>query len=239
MEIIPAIDIIDGKCVRLTQGDFSRQKNYDESPLDAAKTFEAIGLKRLHLVDLDGAKRGKPKNLKILETIAAETSLMIDFGGGVKSDADVKHIFDAGAEIVSIGSVAVGEPDKFFDWLSHYGRENFLLGADVRNAKLSINGWQTDTEIDLLPFLAEYSAGGVEQAFVTDIRKDGELEGPAFRLYQEIRQAVPDLKLIASGGVSSIKDIDELDTVGCAGVIIGKAIYEGRISLGELTRYVS
>jgi phosphoribosylformimino-5-aminoimidazole carboxamide ribotide isomerase len=239
MEIIPAIDIIEGKCVRLSQGDFSRRKIYDESPLNAAKQFEAAGLTRLHIVDLDGAKRGRPKNLKILETIASKTNLTIDFGGGVKSDADVKHIFDSGAELVSIGSIAVKEPDIFFEWLAHYGRENFLLGADVRDGKLSINGWQTDTEIDLLPFLAEYSARGVEQAFVTDIRKDGELDGPAFQLYQEIRHAVPDLKLIASGGVSSIKDIEELEMIGCTSVIIGKAIYEGRVSLEELSLYVS
>ncbi|HYJ91841.1 MAG TPA: 1-(5-phosphoribosyl)-5-[(5-phosphoribosylamino)methylideneamino]imidazole-4-carboxamide isomerase [Pyrinomonadaceae bacterium] len=239
MEIIPAIDIINGKCVRLTQGDFSRQKTYLESPLEAAKQFKSVGLKRLHIVDLDGAKRGSPKNLEILESIASETNLTIDFGGGIKSDRDVKRVFDAGADMISVGSTAVREPDTFFEWLEHYGRENFLLGADVRDGKISVDGWQTDTEIDLLPFLAEYNANGVEQAFVTDIRKDGELEGPAFRLYQEIRHSVPELKLIASGGVSSIKDIEELEMIGCAGVIVGKAIYEGRINLKELSKHVS
>ena len=238
MEIIPAIDIIDGKCVRLTQGDFSRRKIYDENPLDAAKQFESAGLKRLHIVDLDGAKNGSPTNIKVLESIAAKTNLKIDFGGGVKSDADVKSVFDAGAEMVSIGSIAVKEPDTFVEWLSYYGHQNFLLGADVRDGKLSIDGWQTDTEIELLPFLAEYNARGVEQAFVTDISKDGELKGPAFRLYQEIGHNVPDLKLIASGGVSSIKDVEELELIGCSGVIIGKAIYEGNIKLEDLSKYV-
>jgi phosphoribosylformimino-5-aminoimidazole carboxamide ribotide isomerase len=239
MEIIPTIDIIDGKCVRLTQGDFSRRKIYGENPLETAKQFESAGLRRLHIVDLDGAKNGSPTNIKVLESIAAKTDLKIDFGGGLKSDADVKRVFDAGAEMVSIGSIAVKDPDTFFEWVSHYGRQNFLLGADVRDGKLSIDGWQTDTEIELLPFLAKYNLRGVEQAFVTDISKDGELKGPAFQLYQEIRRNVPDLKLIASGGVSSIKDIDDLEAVGCAGVIIGKAIYEGNIQLDDLSKYVS
>jgi len=239
MEVIPAIDIIDGKCVRLAQGDFSRRKLYDEIPVEMAKRFTAAGLRRLHIVDLDGAKSGAPKNLRVLESIGSKTSLKIDFGGGVKSDADVKRIFDAGAEMVSIGSMAVKDPDTFFEWLSLYNSENFLLGADVRGGKLSIDGWQTDTEIELLSFLTEYNARGVEQAFVTDISKDGELAGPAIDLYKKIRHNVPDLKLIASGGVSSIKDIEELELAGCAGVIIGKAIYEGRICLDELSRYVS
>jgi phosphoribosylformimino-5-aminoimidazole carboxamide ribotide isomerase len=239
MEIIPAIDIIDGKCVRLSQGDFSRRKEYSDSPLEAAIKFAAAGLKRLHIVDLDGAKSGRPRNLGILEAIAAKTSLVIDFGGGVKSDSDVMRVFDSGAEMVSIGSVAIKEPDTFFEWLSHYGRENFLLGVDARDGKISIDGWQTDTDLDALPFLIEYNTLGVEQAFVTDIRKDGELGGAAFGLYQEIRLGIPELKLIASGGVSSTKDIEELERVGCSGVIIGKAIYEGRIKLEELRDYVS
>ena len=239
MEIIPAIDIIDGKCVRLAQGDFERRRTYKESPLEAAKKFAAAGLNRLHIVDLDGAKCGTPKNIDVLESIASKTGLKIDFGGGIKSEADMTRVFDAGAFIVSIGSIAVTSPDVFFDWLSRFGAGSILLGADVRWGKLSINGWQTESMIDLLPFLLEYNARGVTQAFVTDIRRDGELNGPAVETYREIRREIPDLKIIASGGVSSIRDVHELESAGCAGVIIGKAIYEGRITLEELISYVS
>lgn len=231
IEIIPAIDLIDGKCVRLAQGDFARQKIYSENPLEVAQAFEDADLKRLHIVDLDGAQRGKLTNLKVLETIAAKTNLAIDFGGGIKTNEDLKSVFDAGAQIASIGSIAVKEPEKFFLWLETHGAEKILLGADVKNKLLAINGWQTETAIEILPFLREYFAGGVTQTFVTDISKDGLLAGAANELYAEIGREIPALRLIASGGVSSMEDIRELEKIGCAGVIVGKAIYEGRIKL--------
>lgn len=234
IEIIPAIDLIDGKCVRLSQGDFTRKTIYNENPLEVAQEFEFAGLKRLHIVDLDGAKNGKVTNLKVLETIAGNTNLTIDFGGGIKTDADIRKVFDAGAVMASIGSVAVKEPEKFFAWLEKYGGEKILLGADVIAEKLAIDGWQTATGIKILPFLESYFAKGVKQTFVTDISKDGLLRGSSNELYAKILREIPDLKLIASGGVSKIEDIYELDKIGCAGVIIGKAIYEGRIEIAEL-----
>lgn len=234
IEIIPAIDLIDGKCVRLAQGDFASQKIYDENPLDVAKRFEDKGLKRLHIVDLDGAKCGKVTNLKVLETIAGNTNLIIDFGGGIKTDEDIKAVFDAGAAMASVGSIAVTEKEKFFFWLEKYGGEKILLGADVRGEKLAINGWQTTTEVEILPFLQEYVAKGVRQVFVTDVAKDGLLQGSANELYAEILQLIPNLKLIASGGVSSNEDIRKLEKIGCASVIVGKAIYEGKLNLSDL-----
>jgi phosphoribosylformimino-5-aminoimidazole carboxamide ribotide isomerase len=236
IEIIPAIDLIDGKCVRLAQGDFARKKIYNENPLEVARMFENVGLRRLHMVDLDGAKRGKITNLKVLETIAANTKLTIDFGGGIKTDEDIKTVFEAGAAMASLGSAAVKEREKFFEFLEKYGGEKILLGADVKNKRLAINGWQTATEIEILPFLREYYAKGVTQTFVTDISKDGVLEGSATDLYAKILREIPDLKLIASGGVSKIEDVCELEKIGCSGVIIGKAIYEGRIKLEDLTK---
>ena len=230
IEIIPAIDLIDGKCVRLAQGDFARKTIYNENPLEVAKTFESAGLNRLHIVDLDGAKNGKVVNLKVLETVARNTDLTIDFGGGIKTGDDIKSVFDAGAQMASIGSVAVKDAEKFFFWLEKYGGGKILLGADVNDEKLAINGWQTATEIEIIPFLRDYFAKGVVQSFVTDISKDGLLQGSANALYAKILQAIPDLKLIASGGVSQVEDVYELEKIGCAGVIIGKAIYEGRIS---------
>jgi phosphoribosylformimino-5-aminoimidazole carboxamide ribotide isomerase len=238
MEIIPAIDVIDGKCVRLSQGDFSRQTVYDEDPLAIAKQFERAGLERLHIVDLEGAKTGKIANLNVLEAIATGTSLTIDFGGGIKTDADVRSVFNAGATMASIGSIAVKQRDTFFEWLARYGAGSFFLGADVRGTRLAIDGWRSDTGMEALPFLAEYYNLGVGEAFVTDISKDGVMEGPAIGLYESIRKVVPNLKLIASGGVSSLKDIEDLRAVGCGGAIIGKAIYEGKIKLNELTAYV-
>lgn len=238
IEIIPAIDLIDGKCVRLSQGDFAQKKIYSENPLEVAEDFESVGLKRLHIVDLDGAKKGKVTNLRVLETIAENTYLRIDFGGGIKTDEDLQAVFDAGAEMASIGSVAVKNAGKFFAWLEKYGSERILLGADVKSEKLAINGWQTETEIKILPFLQEYFAKGVIQAFVTDISKDGLLQGSANELYAKILREIPDLKLIASGGVSKIEDVYELDKIGCSGVIIGKAIYEDRINLKDLAKYV-
>lgn len=234
IEIIPAIDLIDGKCVRLSQGDFNQKKIYSENPLETAKEFESAGLKRLHIVDLDGAKNGKVTNLKVLEMIAANTNLTIDFGGGIKTDEDIQSVFDAGAKMASIGSIAVKNAEKFFAWLEKYGGESILLGADVKDKKLAINGWQTATEIEILPFLKEYSAKGIMQTFVTDISKDGLLQGSANELYEEILNAVPEIKLIASGGVSRIEDVYKLNEIGCSGVIVGKAIYEGRIGIAEL-----
>lgn len=234
IEIIPAIDLIEGKCVRLKQGNFAQKKVYNENPLEVAKQFENAGLNRLHIVDLDGAKSGKLTNLKVLEKLAANTNLTIDFGGGIKSDADIKAVFDAGAKMAGIGSVAVKNAERFFAWLEKYGSEHILLGADVRGEKLAINGWQTETELHILPFLKEYFAKGVKQVFATDISKDGLLEGAANELYETILSEIPALKLIASGGVAKISDIDELEKIGCAGVIVGKAIYEGKIKLDDL-----
>lgn len=235
IEIIPAIDVIEGKCVRLKQGDFSQKKVYNENPLEVAKEFESHGLKRLHIVDLDGAKLGKVTNLKVLEKIASETELKIDFGGGIKTNDDIRAVFDAGAKMASIGSVAVKEPEKFDAWLDKYGSEKILLGADVKNRKVAINGWQTTTELEVLPFLKKYYAEGVQKVFVTDISKDGLLQGSAKRLYTDILEHLPRLHLIASGGVDSIEEISELQQIGCKGVIIGKAIYEDRISLTKLS----
>lgn len=234
IEIIPAIDLIDGKCVRLSQGDFAQKKIYNENPLEVAKEFESFGLKRLHIVDLDGAKNGKVTNLNVLETVAKNTNLTIDFGGGIKTDEDINSVFDAGAKMASIGSIAVKNPVKFFEWLKKFGSEKILLGADVKGKNLAINGWQTETEIEILPFLREYFAKGITQTFVTDIAKDGLLQGSSNELYAEILCEIPQVKLIASGGVSKIEDIEELEKIGCSGVIIGKAIYEGRIKLKSL-----
>lgn len=233
IEIIPAIDLIDGKCVRLSQGDFEQKKVYNENPLEVAKAFEAAGLKRLHIVDLDGAKRGQVANLNVLKTIASNTGLIVDFGGGIKTDEDIQAVFDAGATLVSVGSIAVKEPGTFFGWLENYGSQKILLGADVRNGKIAIDGWQTETEIEIISFLQSYYARGITQVFCTDISKDGLLQGASVKLYQEILLNLPKLELIASGGVSTIEDIFELEKIGCSGVIVGKAIYEGKIKLTE------
>ena len=234
IEIIPAIDVIEGKCVRLKQGDFEQKKIYSENPLDVAKDFQAKGIRRLHVVDLDGAKFGRVTNLKVLEEIAAKTDLKIDFGGGIKTDEDINSVFAAGAKIASIGSVAVKEPEKFFGWMEKYGGEKILLGADVKDRKIAINGWQTTTELDILPFLKNYYAKGAANVFVTDISRDGLLQGTAAKLYEEILAHLPRLNLIASGGVSSMEDVAELERIGCAGVIVGKAIYEDRINLSKV-----
>ena len=237
IEIIPAIDLMDSKCVRLTQGDFARRRIYADDPVEVAKTFEDAGLMRLHMVDLDGAKSGIPANLHVLEKVAKATRLRIDYGGGIKTNDDIKWVFDVGAEFVNIGSVAVKEPELFFEWIAVYGSESILLGADVRDGMLVINGWQTETDFEIRSFLRKYYGRGVEQAFVTDIGKDGALQGPAFELYGGIISEIPDLKLIASGGISSLDDIDQLENIGCSGVIVGKAIYEGRVTIGELAKY--
>lgn len=235
-EIIPAIDLIDGKCVRLAQGDFARKKIYDEDPLDVAMAFEGFGARRLHIVDLDGAKTGKIANLDVLQKIARNTNLTIDFGGGIKTDEDIETVFESGATLANIGSIAVKEPEKFLGWISKYGGERVLLGADVKGKTVAVNGWQTETDVKIISFLQGYFAKGVTQAFVTDIAKDGVLEGPSVELYREVIDAVPGLKLIASGGVSDAQDIDELKQIGCGGAIVGKAIYEGRVDLRELMK---
>ncbi len=234
MIIIPAIDIIDGKCVRLTQGDYSQKKIYNEYPLEVAKQFEDAGLRRLHLVDLDGAKAGAVKNWKVLEEIAGKTSLVIDFGGGIKTEKDVKIVFDSGAGLATVGSIAVKNEEEFVKWLLQYGAGKFLLGADVKNEKIAIHGWQETSDIWIYDFIRKYIQIGVNQLFCTDVSKDGKLEGPAFDLYKNIVGKFPDLNFIASGGVSSMKDLEDLEKAGCRGAIVGKAIYENRISLQEL-----
>ena len=237
IEIIPAIDIIEGKCVRLTHGDFARKTVYSDDPLELAKRFESIGLRRLHMVDLDGAKSGRPANLAVLESVAAGTGLTIDYGGGIKTEGDLENVFAAGASIANIGSLALKEPDTFVGWLDKFGGERILLGADCKNERLAVNGWQTETEVSVFDFLERMNSRGVRKAFVTDIGRDGAMAGPSLDLYKRIIAKIPELDLIASGGVSSILDVEELERVGCRGVIVGKAIYEGRISEEELSRY--
>ncbi|MBA2334306.1 MAG: 1-(5-phosphoribosyl)-5-[(5-phosphoribosylamino)methylideneamino]imidazole-4-carboxamide isomerase [Blastocatellia bacterium] len=237
IEIIPAMDLIGGKCVRLTQGDFSRETVYSDDPLDTAKRFEAAGLKRLHMVDLDGARSGTPANLHVLEYIASATSLVIDYGGGVKSETDVAAIFGAGAAMINIGSVAVRQPESFIGCLEKLGNNKFLLGADSKNGKVAIDGWQTSTKVPILAFLRDFAERGVTRAFVTDIASDGAMAGPALELYRKILEEVQEIDLIASGGVRAINDIDELESIGCSGVIIGRALYENTIKLEDLAKY--
>jgi phosphoribosylformimino-5-aminoimidazole carboxamide ribotide isomerase len=237
MEIIPAIDIIDGKCVRLTQGDYEQKKIYNEHPLEVARAFEDAGLKRLHLVDLDGAKAKTVKNWKVLETIAGKTNLSIDFGGGIAELTDVQIVFNSGAHYATVGSIAVKKEEEFARWLLAFGADRFLLGADVKEKKIAIHGWLEQTDIDVKDFIRKYLQRGVQQVFCTDVSKDGKLEGPSLDLYKEIISEFPSLHFIASGGVSSVADLDALLAAGCKGVIIGKAIYENRISLADLQRY--
>lgn len=238
IEIIPAIDLIDGKAVRLSQGDFARKTIYHENPLVVAKEFEAIGVKRLHVVDLDGARNGRITNLPVLESIAAETNLTIDFGGGIKSLKDAQDVLNAGGKMIGVGSMAVKSPGVFEDLIEKIGAENILLGADVKNGKIAVNGWQTETGIELIEFLENWFAKGVRQVFCTDISRDGLLQGAATELYRKIHNQFPKLNLIASGGVSSVSDFDSLEKAGCRGVIVGKAIYEGRISLSDLQSFL-
>ena len=237
MQIIPAIDIIDGKCVRLTQGDYSQKKIYNEHPLEVAKQFEGAGLQRLHLVDLDGAKQKAVKNWKVLEVIASKTKLVIDFGGGITSENDVKIVFDSGARLATVGSIAVKNEFEFVKWLLIFGADKFLLGADVKDKMIAIHGWLETTDKSIFDFIKNYIGKGVRQIFCTDVRKDGKLEGPSTDLYKEIIAKFPELYFIASGGVASIRDLDLLKKAGCKGVIIGKAIYENRISLEELKTF--
>ena len=233
MRIIPAIDIIGGKCVRLTKGDYTNQTIYSQHPLDVAKSFMDAGLKYLHLVDLDGAKAQHVVNYKIIETIAASTNLQIDFGGGLKSDDDVAIAFESGASQIVIGSLAVNEPAKFSSWLQRFGAEKVILGADCRDRKVAVHGWQQQSNVDIIEFISDYTVGGIKSVICTDIDKDGMLDGPSFQLYDAILKAAP-VKLIASGGITSIDDLLRLKSMGCEGAIIGKAIYENRITLKQL-----
>ncbi len=234
MEIIPAIDLIDGKCVRLTEGDYSQKSIYNDDPLAVARQFEEAGLKRLHLVDLDGAKAGVVQNWKVLESIAAGTSLIIDFGGGVKTIEDVERVLGSGAAYVTVGSIAVKNEQELLKWFEKIGAEKFLLGADVKGLNIAIHGWTETTTIDIFSFLEKYIAYGVTQVFCTDVSKDGKLEGPSVELYKSIIDRIPELYFIASGGVTTIEDLDSLNAIGCKAAIIGKAIYEGRITSGQL-----
>ena len=234
IELIPAIDIIDGQCVRLTKGDYDQKTVYRDSPAEVAKEFEQKGFKRLHIVDLDGAKSKHIVNDEVLRRITTETNLTVDFGGGIKTDEDIEKAFCAGAAMVTVGSIAVTQPELFMGWLEKYGADRMILGADVRNGKISINGWKEDSAEDLLPFLRKYIDAGVKTVLCTEISKDGTLQGPAIELYKEVMTAYPTLHLIASGGVSSINDIKALDRAGIPAVVFGKAIYEGKINLNEL-----
>ena len=234
IELIPAIDIIDGQCVRLTKGDYDQKTVYNDSPVEVAKGFEALGFKRLHVVDLDGAKSKHIVNSHVLSRISAETKLTVDFGGGIKTDEDIEKAFASGAAMVTVGSIAVTHPELFMGWLEKYGAERMILGADVRHGKISINGWKEDSREDLLPFLKKYIEAGVKNVLCTEISKDGTLAGPAIDLYCQVMDAYPQLHLIASGGVSSKEDIIALDAAGIPAVVFGKAIYEGRIDLREL-----
>ena len=235
IELIPAIDVICGRCVRLTKGDYDQKTEYGE-PIDMAREFERIGFKRLHVVDLDGAKSKHIVNDRVLSEITSQTNLKVDFGGGIKTHQDIEKAFNAGAKMVTIGSIAVTEPRLFSWWLQKYGPDRVILGADVRNGKISINGWKEDSTEDLLPFLKKYVEAGVKNVLCTEISKDGTLAGPAIDLYREVMNEYPNLHLIASGGVSSIDDIKALDAAGIPAVVFGKAIYEGKIDLEDLIK---
>ena len=239
MRIIPAIDIIEGKCVRLSKGDYATKKIYNESPLEVAKEFEQSGINFLHLVDLDGAKASKIINYKVLENIASKTNLQIDFGGGLKSDEDVKIAFNSGARQITGGSIAVKNPTIFKEWLANYGSDKVILGADANNGKIATNGWLEESSEEIIPFIQSYLKEGIEYVISTDIAKDGMLSGPSFELYSTIiSKTNSNLKLIASGGISTFDELPQLAEMGCEGVIIGKAIYENRISLKQLESYI-
>ncbi|WP_349351184.1 MULTISPECIES: 1-(5-phosphoribosyl)-5-[(5-phosphoribosylamino)methylideneamino]imidazole-4-carboxamide isomerase [unclassified Flagellimonas] len=239
MRIIPAIDIIDGKCVRLSKGDYSTKKVYNENPLEVAKEFEAHGIQYLHLVDLDGAKSKHIVNYKVLETIALKTNLQIDFGGGLKSGDDLHVAFESGAHQITGGSIAVKDRDTFLSWLSTYGARKIILGADANHGKVAVSGWQEESDLELIPFVQEYQSEGIEYVICTDISKDGMLQGPAFDLYQKmLSETKKGLNLIASGGISTFDELPKLADLGCEGTIIGKAIYEGKISLKQLEHYI-
>ena len=234
MRIIPAIDIIDGKCVRLSQGDYNQKTVYNENPLEVAKQFEDAGLKYLHLVDLDGAKAKKVVNWKVLESIVSNTSLQVDFGGGLRTTEDVQAVFDSGAKQITAGSIAVNDRETVLRWISEFDSEQIILGADAKNGRIATHGWLDDSGLDVIEFISDYQKEGIEYVVCTDIAKDGMLEGPSIELYKQILAANKGLKLIASGGVSSINDLKELKTIGCDAAIVGKAIYEAKFSLKEL-----
>lgn len=238
IQLIPAIDLIDGKCVRLSKGDYDTKKVYNENPLEVAKEFEANGIDRLHLVDLDGAKAGRIINYNVLETIASKTGLVIDFGGGLKTTDDLKIAFDSGAQMVTGGSIAVKNEAEFSGWIKKYGSEKIILGSDVKDRKIAVSGWLETSDLELMEFLKDYINKGITKTICTDISKDGMLQGPSVELYKEIMAEFPDLFLIASGGVSNMKDIEVLREAGIPAVIFGKAIYEGRISMDDMKRFV-
>ena len=238
MRIIPAIDIIDGKCVRLSKGDYDTKIIYNENPLEVAKSFEAHGIEYLHLVDLDGAKSSKIVNYKILEQIATQTCLKIDFGGGLKSDDDLKIAFESGANQITGGSIAVKNRAIFEKWISEYGSDKIILGADAKEEKIAVSGWLEDSDEDLIPFIQDYQIKGIQYVICTDIAKDGMLEGPSFDLYEKILKEAIGVKLIASGGISTFDELPKLAELGCEGTIIGKAIYEGRITLKQLENFI-
>ena len=238
IELIPAIDIIDGKCVRLSQGDYNSKKIYNENPLEVAKEFEAHGIHRLHIVDLDGAKSKHVVNYRTLEMIANRTSLIIDFGGGIKSDEDLLIAFENGAQMVTLGSVAIKNPDLFKKWLNKYGADKIILGADAKDERIAVSGWMEDSQQELIPFLHNYTKEGISKVLCTDISKDGMLQGPSISLYQKIMQEFPTMHLIASGGVSCLQDIINLENAGIPAVVFGKALYEGRITMKDLNRFI-
>ena len=238
IELIPAIDIIDGKCVRLSQGDYDTKKIYNENPLEVAKEFEANGIQRLHVVDLDGAKSSHVVNYKALDAIAGHTSLTIDFGGGIKTDEDLMIAFENGAHMVTLGSVAVKKPELFKKWLHQYGAEKIILGADVKDNRISVSGWLEEGPQELMPFLTDYTQEGVSKVLCTDISRDGMLQGPSIELYKQVMQRFPTMHLIASGGVSGMDDIIRLDDAGIPAVVFGKALYEGRITMKDLKRFM-
>lgn len=239
MDIIPAIDLIDGKCVRLSQGDYDRKTVYNENPLEVAKMFEDHGITRLHLVDLDGAKAHHIVNHKVLETLATRTKLIIDFGGGLKTDDDLRIAFECGALMITGGSIAVKSPEVFESWISKFGASRIILGADVKDEKIAVTGWTEDTDLQLLPFLENYVNKGISKVICTDIAKDGMLQGASVELYKKVLTAFPSMYLVASGGVSNIRDLEILDEAGLPAVIFGKAIYEGRIALKDLEPFLS
>ena len=236
--IIPAIDLIDAKCVRLSQGDYNQKTIYNENPLEVAKMFEDAGITRLHLVDLDGAKAKHIVNYKVLELIASKTNLVIDFGGGLKTDKDLRVAFECGAKMVTGGSIAVKDRETFLHWIETYGSEKIILGADAKDKMIAVSGWQEVSELPILDFIESYTSKGIRQVISTDIARDGMLTGPSIDLYKEIMGQFPNLELIASGGIATMKDIYELDEMGIPGVITGKAIYENRISLDEISRFI-
>lgn len=237
IQLIPAIDIIEGKCVRLTQGDYGQLKEYGD-PLEMAKMFEDHGIGRLHLVDLDGAREQRVVNYRILEQIAMHTGLVIDAGGGIRSDEDLHIVFESGARMLTGGSIAVKNRDLFLGWLKKYGAEKIILGADFRDGQVAVSGWHEDTKLALTEFIASYRSEGVEKVICTDIDRDGMLEGPSLDTYTALKEEDSELYLVASGGISRMEDIEELDEAGIDGVIIGKAIYEGKISLKTLENYI-